>query len=143
MKKLLIALVLMIGCVGSPTPHNPMNKTEAAWLNTSGEPWWRASTIGVSDADNPWNALIPVPPPVKDWTDPWSDYKAPPLFPKGFKPSKTKYLDEKAEKLKLIEENLKLKKVIEGLLAPKVEKSLLVRLKDLRKREKNYFDRSI
>jgi len=137
MKKLLIALVFMIGCVGSPTPHNPMKRDGGMDL------WWRANTVGVSDADNPWNALIPVPPPVKDWTNPWGDYEAPPLFPRDFKPNKTDYLNEKAEKLKLIEENLKLKGALKKLLSPKVEKSLFERFKDLQKREKEFFDRSI
>lgn len=136
-KALLIVLLLMVGCVGNPEPHNPMDRKGGPDL------WWRASTIDVADADNPWNAQIPTPPPLKDWTDPWSDYEAPALFPEGFEPSKTDYLDEKREKLKLIEENLKLKKAIKKLLEPKVEKSLFERFKDLQRREKEFFDRSI
>ena len=141
MKKILIALVLMAGCVGSPTPRNPLDRP----VPTT-EAWWRASTIGVADKDNPWNALIPTPPPVKDWTDPWSDFTPPPLFPEGFVPARTTPEEDATGRLELhkqIEELKNKVKVLQELLKPKVEKSLFDRLKDLRKREKSYFDRSI
>ena len=139
---LLIILLLMAGCIGSPTPHNPMSREGGQ------DSWWRASTIGVADKDNPWNAQIPVPPPVKDWTDPWNDFQEPKLFPGDWK--KRQFMTTNEEQLfralDLELENLKLKKAIKALLtpkAPKVEKSLFDRLKDLRKREKKFFDRSI
>jgi hypothetical protein len=137
-KLLLAALILFTGCVGTTEPHNPMTVTACET-----PAWWRATTVGVADADNPWNAQIPVPPPVKDWTDPWSDFQEPELFPKDFKPSNPPSFDERVKSLELQRENKLLRKVIKGLLTPKVEKTQQEKLRDLRKREKEFFDRSI
>lgn len=116
---LVVTLALLAGCVGSPTPHNPMTDkvTEA--------PWWQASTVGVSASDNPWEIYVrPAPQDTTD--DPWSSYKAPPLFPEGWKPAK---LTTKQSELRRLRKHLKLFRLRRQLRREKwLEKKRLERL---------------
>lgn len=76
MRKLLISLVILAGCVGSSTPRNPMKRPAGQ------DAWWRATTVGVED--NPWEIYV-VPLKPDRWDDPWSTYKGPAVFPEDFK----------------------------------------------------------
>ena len=93
MRRIILAVTLafMVGCVGSPNAHNPMNQAR------NNQPWWAATTAGVSSADNPWEIYVrPNPLLVSD--DPWSTYEAPPLFPEGWKPAEKKKVDSPKER---------------------------------------------
>jgi hypothetical protein len=90
MKRIALAVVLalMIGCVGSSTPHNPMTRnSEAAW--------WQADTAAIT-SNNPWEIYVRPNPLLVD-DDPWSSYEAPPLFPDGWEPAKVtpKHVEER------------------------------------------------
>jgi hypothetical protein len=67
MKKLLLSLVLMIGCVGADTPRNPMKRDKPEV-----EAWWRATTYGVKKEDNPWEKFVHPYNPVNRF-DPWAN----------------------------------------------------------------------
>ena len=135
--------IFMAGCVGSATPHNPM---ERAKVN---EPWWQATTAGVAKKDNPWEKFV-LEHTVKDTSDPWGSYEQPKLFPEGWKPRN--YLnpdqEQKLENIKLRLEDQMMRKAVRRLLQP-VEKeaprkkTFPERLRDLQEREKEYFERSI
>jgi len=73
MKKIapLFISLLVAGCIGSPTPRNPMDrKTKSLW--------WQKSTAGVEDS--PWEIYVKKP-KVK---------AKPSLFPKNWKHAKQK-----------------------------------------------------
>jgi len=119
MNKLLLAatIICFTGCVGLTTPHNPMVDTTP--LTPAQNFWWSGSVVGIDEAkspDNPWNAQVPVPPPVKDWTDPWADFEEPKLFPERFKPASPSYLNKKRIKLLELEKSLRIKKIRKAIL---------------------------
>jgi hypothetical protein len=129
---ILIVLLTLAGCIGSPTPHNPMER-----IRPLNESWWRASTAGVAKKDNPFEAFVPKAKAVKP------SWPAPVTFPEDWKARKQLNLDEK-QKLRNLElqlENLKLKKALKEALRPKVEKSGLNPLEELRRKEREYFRR--
>lgn len=75
MKKLVI-LLLLTGCIGSATPHNPLDReTKKAW--------WQADTATIT-SNNPWEVYV-QPNKEENWDDPWSTHESEPLFPKDFK----------------------------------------------------------
>jgi len=135
MKTLIAALciTLLTGCIGSSVNHNPLDRKVTA------TPWWQNTTVDVKSADNPWEAFV-LPHTVEDTSDPWGTYTQPKLFPKGFKPSTEKYLDDQKY-------HLRLQSIIRSLLRrneklrPKVEKEKISPLEELKRREREYFKR--
>ena len=112
---ILILLLTLAGCVGSPEPRNPLKaekpKTEA---------WWRASTAGVAQKDNPFEAFVPQ----KHATTVEPSWPAAVTFPKDWKARKHLNPDEaqKFENMRLRLENKRLKKLLQQL-APQKKKS--------------------
>lgn len=72
---LLVALLTLVSCVGSPEPRNPLKRTTE-------RAWWQASTAGVT-SNNPWNKFVPKE-KGEDISDPWANFQEPELFPEGF-----------------------------------------------------------
>ena len=67
MKKLLICLMFLAGCVGSDVPRNPM-KSDKPEVKL----WWQTTTAGVKKADNPWEKFV-HPNPLPNRLDPWAN----------------------------------------------------------------------
>ena len=68
----LLFLALMVGCVGSAEPVNPLNReTERAW--------WQEDTAGVPADKNPFNAFVRAP-TATDELNPWASFSEPELF---------------------------------------------------------------
>jgi len=82
---LLVAAMFLVGCVGSSTPHNPMNRCGT-------ELWWQASTAGVT-SNNPWNKFVRTH-QVEDTSDPWANFQEPELFPEDFAPASKEKVEE-------------------------------------------------
>ncbi len=147
MKKLMLCvllgllLFLLVGCVGSATPHNPMKFDAYNGVNVFDHPkeverlWWQLDTAGVAKKDNPWEKFV-LPYVVDDNLDPWGTYKQPQLFPEGWKPGKDTLMED-------TKYHLRLKRIIQRLrrkLNPKVEKSSNL-LEEMKRREREYFKR--
>ncbi len=88
MKKIIIPLILLLGCnIGTKIPHNPTKKKDILWaITVSGRQakkiealWWQKNTCAMKDDENPWNKFIIKQ--KKDWSNPWGDFKEPKLFP--------------------------------------------------------------
>ena len=75
---LLVAMMLLVGCVGSDRTVNPMRRCTAKL-------WWQASTAGVT-SNNPWNKFVRTY-PSEDTSDPWANFQQPKLFPDDFVPA--------------------------------------------------------
>ena len=140
MKKLMLfgllgfLLFLLVSCAGSATPRNPMEGERQ-------EMWWRANTVGVADADNPWEKFV-LPHVVDDNLDPWATYEQPKTFPEGWKPVKDTLMEDTRYHLKLksiIRSYRKRNTKLRQRLYPKVEKSGLSPLEKMKKREREYF----
>ena len=75
MKKILIATILLAGCVGSATPHNPMGFRGYRCGNfdiNSDQPWWQQDTRGMTQENNPWEAFnqpVESPDPLNPWSN--------------------------------------------------------------------------
>jgi hypothetical protein len=133
MKKIVLCglFAFLVGCVGSPTPTNPMER-----IIPLNQPWWTASTVGVTKDKNPWEKFV-LPHVVDDNLDPWGSYEQPKLFPKDFEPGKDALLEDTKYHLRLKHQLRYLRRK----LKPKVEKSGLSPLEELKKREREYFKR--
>lgn len=126
MKYLSLLLILFVGCIGSPTPRNPMkSKVERP------EAWWRNSTIGVKYQDNPWNKFIPKATKSEQTPETVS-------FPQDWKARKHLTLDEtqKLENLKLHIENKKLKRVLQDQVFEKLKMLERERLRKARRKKR-------
>lgn len=79
--KRLFALILMVGCVGGPTPNNPLTRK-------GDKLWWQKDSTNKAVAQE-WNKFN-IPAKKKDWSDPWADFEEPRLFPDTWKPAEVK-----------------------------------------------------
>ncbi len=62
----IFALYMLIGCVGSPEPRNPMTAEGGP------DPWWRTPYYAdTPHAENPWLAFVPERSEVNKF-DPWA-----------------------------------------------------------------------
>lgn len=96
MKKalLIMAALLLAGCVGSCEPRNPLDRdTEVLW--------WQRTTVGVSFADNPWEKFN-QPKVTENPLDPWGSFQEPGLFtPEFIRREKARRAEEQALRKKL------------------------------------------
>lgn len=74
-KFFLIALVvfsvyLLVGCVGSSKPHNPVTWHKRCGNLKVKRLWWQKTTVGVPDHENPWLAFVRTK--RSNEFDPWS-----------------------------------------------------------------------
>lgn len=160
---LILSCLLLTSCIGSPEPHNPLKRNNVIIKSicAGGQDvgmverlWWQRDTAD-EDSLAQWELFV-EPNVTKDWSDPWADYQEPKLFPKGWTPAFPSYLDGKRSQLKQHGRILKMNKIIKemkeiikrmqnNLKSPKVEKeeSLHDRYEDLKRREREYFNRSI
>jgi hypothetical protein len=112
---LLIIMILLVGCVGSPNPHTVMGEpgTECSPSEVRGEKlWWQHTTVGVSKADNPWEKFN-QPKARVDPFDPWATYEQPKLFTDEF------IKREKAKRAKSDAIRKRLRKMLEKAFYPK------------------------
>ena len=131
---ILVAAILLAGCIGSPIPRNPMMKRKCPHHHLTGAvnhesicstPWWRLDTSAMKPEDNPWNKFVPTYKEV-DRTDPWAGFESPQLFPSSWK--------HKAKPR--VKPTGSIKKFV-----PKVEKDARQLYKELKKREREYFEK--
>lgn len=92
MKKILIsvlAALTLAGCLATENRRVKIRRDASdieggiSIIDTSTQPWWAASTVGVPDDENPWLKYV-KPQPEDRWYDPWgqdslSNYGVEPL----------------------------------------------------------------
>lgn len=103
MRYLILAVLLLSGCLGTTPAHNPMKQT----VEPTDSLWWRDTTAEIDKTDNPWEKFVPKT-NEDEWSDPWSRCEEPPLFPKDWKPSKTSLKNKRL--LRLHQQRLKMLK---------------------------------
>lgn len=108
MRKILLSLAFLAGCIGTTDPHNPLRTEKTV------TPWWAATTVGVPKTANPWERYNQSVPRSSD--DPWATFQHPELFPKDFKVNNA-YVTQGELINKLLEDRTKKAKEIRELKA--------------------------